>query len=87
MTDGLTTSTRRLSTSSRAKPEGAILNKIVDCSDHCASCGTNDALFLVNEIWSVLKRTWERYCDQSQSLLFTTQTWSCMCAKETIGRA
>ena len=36
-------------------PEGAILNNIMDCSDHCATGGTNDARFLVNEIWPILE--------------------------------
>ena len=49
-------------------------NTLVDCSGHCATGSTKDALFLVNKIWPVLRVTWPHCYDQSQSVLFTTQT-------------
>jgi hypothetical protein len=82
MTDGLTNLHTPLVNVLTGTPEGVILNKIVDCSDHCATGGTKDALFLVNEIWPVLEDTWPRCYDQSQGLFSTTQTWLCVCAKK-----
>ena len=49
-------------------------NTLENCSDHCATGGTKDASFLGNEIRSVLQVTWLRCYDQSQSVIFTTQT-------------
>ena len=51
MTDGLTNQHTPLVNVLIGKPEGAILNKIVGRSDHCATGGTKVALFLVDEIW------------------------------------
>ena len=47
---------------------------LVGCSDHCATGGTKYALLLVNEIWPAPQVTWPRCYDQSQIVLFTTQT-------------
>ena len=50
MPDGFTNLHTSLVNVLTGKPEGAILNKIVDCPDHCATGGTKGALFLANEI-------------------------------------
>ena len=76
MADGLTNQHTPLANVLIGKPGGAILSKIVDCSGHCATGGTKDALFPVNEIWSVMEETWGRCYDQNPSLIFTPQTWS-----------